>query len=492
MANLQETAEVENMSPVNWPPYVAIRRKETSQYLAVVDSGDRAGMLEYSSSHDPQNPRAQFAIEKRFGPGAAPQDMHIRSLFNNKYWNGRDASRPAPYRATAPERVEVYGRIDCTVFRPSTSLGHPCLRYMGYNENDVCETRVSNWGPNIFLCRLEFPPFPTTVSKIDVVDVTKPMNLPRVVSFKGDNDMYLNSSREQNGLIYNIFKGSSLEDTSALYEIFPTSLQNCVRVKSHHFDRFLRRASQNWVLSNSSDESENDADTIFEVTHRGNTAVILRNIGNNRFWTRLSNDTMSDFLNTSTIDLPEPQEARLELVEPVVSRTIEIRPDNFRINEARVYNHNTFDMDHAIAPNPDNVPRVVPVFFTFTQSRSSSWNNTETIQWEGNATFRSGIPLIINEEQVAIQGEQRGPYKWGQVVDEQVERPVHRNVEVPPKTVIRLTLVAKRATSQVLFSYVQTDLLTIGSHRTYTNADGLYTGTHVYGYDINEVSEPLP
>ncbi|KAL9224612.1 hypothetical protein vseg_000631 [Gypsophila vaccaria] len=500
--NLQETIEEEATQDINesvpaqLPRYVTIKHSETGHYLAVVTEGNPklAGFLEYNAAHDPQSPQAQFAVEKSFGPSASQWNVHLRSLYNNKYCIRQGSSAISFFRASARERGEQSLMLQCTLFKAFVKdSGEIQLLYLG-SSRGVRETEYPNEG-GLYWRLAAVSPNNRPITYFNVVDITttKLVNLPRLVSFKGDDDKYLHTSRDILGRAFNIFNGASLEETNVLYEIFPTSIKNYVRIKSYHFDRFLRRGNENWIFSNSRDESEDDVDTLFELTQHNNHAVVLRNVGNNRFCTRLIDKTpTSDHLNAAAPDIPVPPGAYLQVVEPVLRRTVEVSPDNFLLENARIYDHDTFDMDHGIAANEDNVPRVMPLVFTFVRSRSSSWNNTETIQWGGDTTLTSGVPQIISESQVVIHGVCQEPCKWGQVVKEGVEIQVHRDVLVPPKTVIRATMVAKRATCEVPFSYVQTDQLTVGSDRTYNNADGLYKGTHVYAYDINEASEPMP
>ncbi|KAL9242244.1 hypothetical protein vseg_016264 [Gypsophila vaccaria] len=494
--NTQEVTQVDIQGlptgVVELPPYVAIKHVETGRFLAMEIEGVMEGHLTFKEANDPYSPQAQFGVIKATNPsGAELGDVHLRCLYNGKYWIRATNAPTALIKATADQPNEEYLTYRCTLLRALTvASGNQTLLYVSSLNSLGDSVDESDMGRYLNLRPLiSFDP----ATECQIIDCAQLLKLPKVVAFKGDKDRFLQCSQgSNNGPFYNKFQATDTVESTVLYDVLATSRMNCVRIKPFGSDKILRRGPNDWIVSDDDPSTENDLDTLFELVMfpESSNIVALRNLGNNQFCKRLTVGPVVDSLSARDVD--PSNFSRLEVVEPVVSRTIEVRANDFMLDFARVYNTGTYEIDRKTVSNPDNVLRLEPLSLRFVWRRNSSWDNTESIKWGGNADFSSELPYIVSESKVAIQGNHQGSYRWGENVSQTpVASPIYYQVLVPPKTTVHVTLMAKRADCDVPFSYCQTDVLANGSSATYNKTDGCCTSTQAYGYEINEVSEPM-
>ncbi|XP_074273743.1 uncharacterized protein LOC141597258 [Silene latifolia] len=480
---------METLSVATLPQLLACKHSETGHFLAVVtDDGPLKDHLEFNPDIDQFSRRAQFVVEM----AENNQDVHLKSCYNGKYWVRESDDESAFITATAVETVNDMDAWNNTLFRPFPSVGSDGTKFSLVKRfvSPVGESIHQNGDAGRQYLRTSAPGGPY-VYLLAVECTTPVVTLPKFVSFKGDNGKFLEVSGVESGrYAYNVFKGDNRGETRAMYEIVPVD-NRFVRIKSYDYDRFLRRIDNDLIQSYSQDDSGDDA--LFEVlkTPESASTINIRNVGNNMFCVRApsSSNDRPDYLIANGTDA-DAKEAQFEVVERVITRQIVVNPTDFRMADAILYDHESFEMDRRSVGNTYTVPTQWHMTFTFTKSRISSWDNTETIKQDGSIVVRSSIPQIIGENEVVLRDAYQGLYSRGQPIHESEKITVHHEVLVPPKGSIFATLVAKKSTCKVPFSYVETDLSTTRPYKTYNKDDGVYIGTHVYDYEIIEKTTP--
>ncbi|XP_074273744.1 uncharacterized protein LOC141597259 [Silene latifolia] len=440
---------METLSVVTLPQVVAFKHSETGHFLAVVADGPLKDHLEFNADVDQLSQCVQFIVEMADNN----MDVHLKSCYNNNYLSRESDEYKAFITATASQPVVDTGAWNCTLFRPFASAGSDGTKLYLYklSVSAVGESEHEN-GARQYL-RIAAPGGPQV--HLLAVDCTTPVvTLPKYVSFKGDNGKFLQAFIEESGYrAYSVFKSDDCTDTRTVYEIVPVD-NRIIRIKSYHFDAFLAKVHDDLIQGNFYPDTGDNA--LFEIVKRPENAstVIIRNMGNNMFCTRTPSNISKwpDYLIANGTD-GDAKEAHIEVVEPVVSREINPSPTDYRMAEAVLYDRESLDMDHKIVTNTFTVPAQWQMKFTFTKSRTSSWDNMETIKWDGSSILRTHVPQIIGDNEVVLRDTYSGPCTWGQPIDRFVTFIIHHEVVVPPKTSIYATLVAKKSTCKVPFSF---------------------------------------
>ncbi|XP_008460024.1 uncharacterized protein LOC103498962 [Cucumis melo] len=468
------------------PKFIGLQCKNyNNKYLRYVYEDNEAHGLQQFSSDTVVSGYAKFQVEKaKMGKGY----VHIRSLYNNKYWVRRS---PTEFwiTANADEPDENEFTWTCTLFEP--------IPVDGCN-NSGLTIRLRHVNLSHYLCLWRIPPpyeacmFAASPdhdeSRLDiftVFDWDSLFVLPKFIAFKGDNGKYLRKNRFQ-GMNYLTFDMSDISDSDVKNKVFPTSFgDGTVAIESVSYDNFWSREHcDHWVVAGSCNCNANDPNSFFFPVKISKNVVALRNLGDNLFCKRYDDKGVVDGLSaiSPTITL----EAKLEVYELVSQRAI--GNVEFHLLDGRIYDKKVITVATGFAENRSDQPDVIAVKLSYNNTRVSAWSSTVSVKLNvETCVIESSIPIIF-EETLAIGPESfSGEYDWGE--DKNLTKKVEtvHKVLVQPCSKVRVNLVATQASYDVPFSYTQNDTL-ISSNliTTYKMEDGIYKGVNLYNFKFEE------
>ncbi|KAK8956889.1 hypothetical protein KSP39_PZI001362 [Platanthera zijinensis] len=316
--------------------------------------------------------------------------------------------------------------------------------------------------------------------------------MPKYVAFKGDNENFL-SARTINGTPYLQFASDDNGDPTVGHEVF--SLRDgAIRLKSSHFGRFWR-GNPNWIYADSEDTTDNNLGTVFWPIKVSSNIVALRNLGNNNFCKRLTDEGKTNCLSAAVPTIFKY--ARLEIRETVLSR--DISNVQFRLMDARIYGENLLTMASGDASNRSTEPNIVTLRLLYSEIESRSFSSSLTLKLGVETKITTGIPFIV-KGQITISMGFEGTVEWGSTSETKKEVETTYAVTVPPMTAIKVRLLATEGKCDVPFSYTQRDTLMSGQTTTTIINDGVYQGANCFNFTyetdeqqpLSEFDEPLP
>ncbi|CAK9328580.1 unnamed protein product [Citrullus colocynthis] len=473
------------------PKFIGLKSNNyNDKYLRYIHEDSAAHGLHQFSSGVALSGYAKFEVEQaKIGNGL----VHIRSVYNNKYWVRRSSSEWW-IAANADEPEEDQSKWTCTLFEPIRADGCDC--------DGGLTIRLRHVQLGHFACLWRVPlPYEACLyaasanhdqSLLDIFpifDWDSLFILPKHIAFKADNvtGSYLRGKRFQE-MNYLTFNGTDISSCAVANEVFATTLgDGTVAIKSLFFDKFWSRGCDNWVVGGSCNSDHNDPNTLFFPTKVGNNVVALRNLGNQLFCKRFTDEGVINGLS-AVIPTITP-EAQFQVYELVATR--EIENVEFRLSDGRIYDKKVITVATGVAETRLLQPTVVDVKLAYDDKKVSAWSSTVSMKLDVETSIiKSSIPVIFDDK-LAIGPEFSGEYEWGEAknLTKKVET-VHK-VLVQPLTKVRVNLVATQASYDVPFSYTQNDTLINGQNITLNMEDGIYKGINLYNFKFETESWKL-
>uniref|UniRef100_A0A7C9F1N6 Agglutinin domain-containing protein n=1 Tax=Opuntia streptacantha TaxID=393608 RepID=A0A7C9F1N6_OPUST len=502
------------------PNYAVLQSCLTNNYMdLILDEGPNLGYIPFTGD-SVLSPYAKIAFEKS---EIAPGCVHIRCCYNNKYWTRKSPESGSPIVAGAEEAKPKEenkekdsgmdgGKADwdCTLFKVEKhSNGIISIRHIGTGdvlrvegpkdegelgdshspEEAGCLVGAKSIGglsqTQIALTGEDAPTFAATYLPIyfKVINLSSLVVLPRYVAFKGDNNNFL-QARTIERHPYLQFSSHDSRNAACQMEVFQNP-DGTIRIKSKHFGRFWRR-SPNWIWADS-DDTSNNRDTRFKPVKVGSHKIALRNLGNNRFCSRLTTEGKTSCLNADSTTARE--EATLEVKELVLSR--EIDNVKYRLQDATIYDNSVVLMATSTTTNSTNQTTSHTFKFTYKDTTTTMWQASVSAGLSVEFTFKGGVPLLADGE-IKISAEISSIYEWGKVIEDTKELESTEQISVPPMTEVTCKLLASTGKFGVPFSYTQHDILIDGTEVTYPERDdGVFSGGKTYDVHLELTEKPI-
>lgn len=460
----------------NLPTYVALKATHGDapfKFLGVEDDGSVA----YSTAKVVSD-QAKFAIEF-----TATGLAHIRSCFNNKYWV-RSSESSFWIVAGSDDPVEDESLWNCTLFRPLVNQEEKTVSFVHIQLGKPVGRRDLAPDRDMYLC---IEPFATTTAISTLVDYNTITIMPKYVAIKGVNDKYLSLNDE----VALTFMSDDLGAEGNAYEIHSSSdghvfLEPAFVPRKHGF---WRAEEGGWVTSRaplSGSEDPTDPNMLFSVIKISKNVIALRCVGNNRIC-RLFQYEGSTFAELQATATGLIREVQLQVIEPVIERRVNVF--QFDLDRARIYDRIPLTYTEGQADNPTDSEQEFTLNFTYTKTRTSSWNTSKSWFVNGSFSITSKIPFI-GETTIEVGGGYSEQYDIGGTIEESEEVGSTYTVKVPKWTNATVSAVATRGTCDVPFSYVQIDRMVNGESVTTTLSDGIYTGMNAYQFKFVVRYEP--
>lgn len=465
------------------PRFIAIYSPNRKTYLRYVheDTAEH-GFLQFGAP-DVATPYTKFEVIGAMGTGNTGLS-HIRCCYNNKYWVAWKEDQ-SWIVGLADEPEEDRSKWSCTLFMPQSELGQP-MRFRF--------THAQLGRPLFAQNRNGFPLLNAAAGSVsaEFVEITNwesMLILPKYVAFKGDNDQYLGQRRVL-GNDYLQFRFSNVTDEPVGNEVSTIS-NGSIRVRSFGNNKFWRHRAD-WIYAEAEGNVSGN-DTLFWPIKIGNdnSTIALRSLGNDRICRRyvlggrprLHHALVANVSNITA-------DARIVMEELVLTR--QIYNVRFRLADARIYDERVLTLANQNIVNGGQEPITATVRLLYSETRTSTWNNTLAVKLVTSTTLSGGVP-IIGDGSVTISYEFSGAYEWGGAIETTKEVEFGQVVTVPPRTTLAARLLATSAACDVPFSYNQRDTRIDGRDETYEFHDGIYTGINSFNvrFETEQVHEEI-
>ncbi|KAI3914477.1 hypothetical protein MKW92_052902 [Papaver armeniacum] len=374
----------------------------------------------------------------------------------------------------------------CTLFQPvfEYSNNNRFLRLRHVNTGNYVRRHDgiadNNHGCLTLLPKLE-PEDKTDICTF--IDWESVVMLPNLIRIKGENGNHL-KAYDGDGLIDFL----SRADTSSVYdyEVCP-SRDGGIRLKSSRYGTYWTKVDNGpWVLLKEASTTVHETNTVFLPTKLDGSHIALRCLKNGFFCKRFTvNDRKS---RLATITDCRDEFGSMEIEEPVISRKIDTVKYHF--NDARIYNERSVALISDDSSNKTPHPQTSQANLKTTVSNTTNWKTSTSFNLGVNMTGTLGIPLITSGW-LEISAELTRSLDWGETETQTLEVGSVKTITLPPMTRLNTTLMAKRVSYDIPFSYTQRDVLMNGSAKVTEMNDGIFTGNNGYGYRFEVVQLPF-
>ncbi|KAM1157379.1 hypothetical protein ACFX1X_028302 [Malus domestica] len=525
------------------PRFVVVKSNHNRKFLRYIkDDGEEnapAGFLKFSEEEAGSH-YAKYEVETAKNGGNKGL-VHIRCCYNNKYWVSVTGTHRFDNEvlivAGADEPEEDKSKPSCTLFEPV--YVDPVDKDHDNNNDNNNNNNNNNKNNNncddidsqvVQFRHVHLGCYATLHSSSDALvlyggstaaddpnnaeshDVCTVVNweslviLPKHVVFKGDDGNYLtanmvddkdmhNRGDEEDGP-YLQFDGHDACDPIAANEIFRNP-DGTLQIKNSFFGRYWRLAKDKWIWPdafNPTTRVKNYKDTLYRAFKLYDKAIALMNVGNKKYCKRYTcgiTDITGMCANVSNLSIY----SHLHVEEPVKSRTI--YNVSYRLAHARIYNYqNDTVIATGEAVNFTQQTTNVVLKLLYKKSNICSWNDISrvySIKPKTNVEA-DGIPQITGGDNGAMKfeisgGEFKGAVQWGETETSETQVETVCMVGVPAMSVVKVRLLAAKASCDVPFSYSRRDTGNNDQvHVTDDLDDGFYSSINAFNfkYDIKQ------
>jgi len=374
--------------------------------------------------------------------------------------------------AKASEKVDDQSVWNCTLFRMDLTEDKKKASFYHVQSGKTVCIPNSDWSRKMFLC-IDHPTG-TTKAISTIFDYDKFVVLPKLVAFKGQNDLFYTNAYNKAAR----FDSNDIGDLNIVCEIL-TTRDGHIQIKAQRTNRFWKRISKewsnNWIGADDKLE-ENNQDQMFEVIKVENNIVALRNLGNNLICR--SSELLGVDGVLAALGEGITKEAKLKVIEPVFSRTIKVL--EYDIRNAKIYDLTPISNSSTPFDNSSkDLIQDAHFNFKIIKTKSTQWSNSVSVSLGVKTTFETGIPLIV-KGRIEVTATASYEHQWQESIEETQEIGTVFSVKVPPLETAVGTMVASKGRCHVDFSYVQIDHLTNGDTIKTTMHDGVFTGVNYY------------
>ncbi|KDP43195.1 hypothetical protein JCGZ_22747 [Jatropha curcas] len=467
------------------PRYSVFKSNFANNYLVYIDeSGSSQYRYIRCDGTEIVSPFSKFRVEKATTSSAL---IHIRCCFSNKYW--RRSSEGSDYIAAAADKAEEdQCNWSCTLFKPIQAGDDKTFRFQHVQlGNNVWFNRSDNDYRGCLIARY-------STEESDGADLFTVINwdslviLPKHVVFKGDNEKYLRY-RGEGGDDHMEFGCDDIGSTKVANEIF-YNFDGSIRVKLDENGKFWE-ATPNWIYPISTDTSATSATSFWPVKlgpeGDKDNIIALKNLGNDRFVRRTHYEGTVDCAAAASWATTIDKEAYLYVEEPLVSR--KVYDVDFHLGDVRVYGEQIVLLaSDEVNNKSDTEIKDSTLLLEYEDSRTSTYKTSTSVKTGIEMEFSASIPIIADVLDIGLSSkfslEFGKKYAWGEEKKKTNTLSATMKVVVPPKTKVKVDLVATKGFCDVPFSYAQRDTLTNGKQITYIKDDGVYVGSNYYGFNF--------
>ncbi|XP_008245434.1 PREDICTED: uncharacterized protein LOC103343555 [Prunus mume] len=432
------------------PRFVVVTSNTNGKYLRYIDEDIKndvqAGYLKFSGQ-EAGSQYAKFEVEMAKSSGNEGL-VHIKCCYNNKYWvTHRTSSSNYLIAAVADEPVEDKSQYSCTLFEPvyinddflvgdDESTNHILvLRFRHTGRGEYLRIHQDNSRPGLSGGLYIGEKYPN-LEKFDVFTVTDWeslfMMLPKHVAFKGHNGNLLGTR---------------------LNEVF---------------------ASADGGLSNSSGK-------LWRLT-KGNWICL----------DAVNSTSIKRFPVTEKIKSDDSEAYNREVKELGVSK--EIHNVTFRLGDAMIYNKKVVEIVMGEAVNLTEETQTVELKLSYKKTRSGSLKSS-VFKLGVQSSIDGEVPVMADNGKIEVdefaESVERRKTGTATTFTCNVNEVAVYKVVLTAMAMVKVRLLATRASYDVPFSYSEHETLADGNIITNDMDDGVYCGTNTFNFKFETTGEKL-
>ena len=160
----------------------------------------------------------------------------------------------------------------------------------------------------------------------------------------------------------------------------------------------------------------------------------------------------------------------------------------YHTREAKIHDKKIIALTSREAVNHGSREDKMTLGLKYTLTKESKWDSSVSMMFGVRTTIEAGVPEVASEK-IEIESEFSASYNWGESKQVTEENTTEYEVTVPPRTKVKVSVVATQATCEVPFSYSQEDDMTTGETVFTTFNDGIYRGVNSYDVKIEHSKE---
>ncbi|KAI3936580.1 hypothetical protein MKW92_032418 [Papaver armeniacum] len=462
---LNENRKVHAIMVETLPRYVILQSEYNNKYLRSVKGNSQVPLAlkfggEYSFDLD-----TRFELEKGEDKDAVGL-FNIRCMYNNKYL-ATVGEFNNWITAVAAQPVEDQTKWSCTLFQPVfvTTGDNTILRFRHMATGNFASLRT-NVSTLVDCLKADRDGY----DRFLVINWESVVMFPNRIALKGDNGNYLVTGTD----VSLGFSIARLRGTDTEFEVTP-SRNGGIRIKSISNNTFWSGKNSSWVLADGFDETSHKTENVFLPVKYAENMVAFRCLKDNLYCKRLTAYGKKDCLGRVNKYIDES--SLLIIEDPVVSRKIENVV--FRLLDAKMSRGKPILFINREVTNNSLTAMTVEMDLRFSDTRSSTWNTSQSMKLGAATTITSGVPEVV-EGTVEISVEFSSSYVWGQTVEREVQMGSVYTFEVPSKSVLKASMIGTQGTAGIPFSYTQTDNLSDGTTVVYRKDDGWYVSSNSF------------
>ncbi|XP_050233126.1 uncharacterized protein LOC126681624 [Mercurialis annua] len=467
-------------------PRFVVLKANNNKYLRCITKEAKSRNLIKCDEVYIWSPVSKFKIEK----AKSNRDLvHIRCCYNNKYLRRRDEGASV-VGATASAADEDQSKWSCTLFDP-LPVDDKTYRFRHVQSGYNLYQKRSNDDYNGCLFIATSNDDASGSDLFSITDWESLVILPRHVVFKGDNGKYLRY-RGTDGDDHMEFECDDIGSIKLTNETV-ISFEGNVCFRLDYNNKFWE-ATPNWIYPISEKPTTWFKPVKLAPVSGKENIIALKSLGNDKFCRRTEYENTVNCLAAASWASTIDKEANLQVEEPILNR--EVYDVSFRLDDLRVYKEQLLVLASDETTNmTDTQIKDSELSLTYEDTKTSCFANSLSVNTSTEMGFEASIPLLEGILSLGVSSsysiEYGETYSWAETKSKTNTLSAVIKVVVPPKTRVKVDLVATKGFCDVPFSYAQRDTLTSGQQFTYIKDDGVYTGSNYFGFNFVVKEEPL-
>ncbi|ONI21903.1 hypothetical protein PRUPE_2G097800 [Prunus persica] len=430
------------------PRFVVVTSNTNGKYLRYIDEDIKndvpAGYLKFSGQ-EAGSQYAKFEVEmakSRCNEGL----VHIKCCYNNKYWVRR---RPDSYliAAVADEPVEDKSKYSCTLFEP-VYINDDFLVGDDKSTNHILVLRFRHTGRGEYLT------------------IYKANDRPAL------SGGLLSGDRVPNPKLFDVF---TVTDWESLFMMLP----KYVAFKGH--DGNLLGTCLNEVFASADGGLSYSSGILWRLT-KGD-------------WICLDADnstSLKRFPVTEKITSDDSEANNEEVKELGVSK--EIYNVTFRLGDAMIYNKKVVEIVMGEAVNRTQETQTVELKLSYKKTRSGSLKSS-VFKLGVQSSIDGEVPIIADNGKIEVdefaESVERRKTGTATTFTCNVNEAAVYKVVLPAMAMVKVRLLATKASYDVPFSYTERETLADGKIITNDMDDGVYCGTNTFNFKFETTEKDL-
>ncbi|XP_008245435.1 PREDICTED: uncharacterized protein LOC103343556 [Prunus mume] len=425
------------------PRFVVVTSNTNGKYLRYIDDDVPAGYLKFSGQ-EAGSQYAKFEVEMARSSGNEGL-VHIKCCYNNKYWVRR-SSNSYLIAAVADEPVEDKSKYSCTLFEP-VYINDDFLVGDDKSTNHILVLRFRHTGRGEYLTIYQ-------------------------ANDKLSGGLYV-EDKDHNPKLFDVF---TVTDWESLFMMLPKH----VAFKGHNGN--LLGTNLNEVFASADGGLSYSSGKLWRLT-KGDLICLDAD----------DSTSIKIFSVTEKITSDDSEAYNKEVKELGISK--EIYNVTFRLGDAMIYNKKVVEIVIGEVVNRTEKTQILELNFSYKKTRSGSLKSSMFNLGVQRSIIDGEVPVMADNGKIevdefagSVEGRKTGT---ATIFTCSVNEDAFYKVVLKAMAMVKVRLLATKASYDVPFSYTQRVTLAGGKIITNDMDDGVYCGTNTFDFKFETTEEKL-